>query len=262
MIHLEQLTTSTGTLTFLIVIQFLLTLFATGLLVDYLDKKTTNNIYNTFGNIGLFVSSLIGTPIHELGHLIMALIFKHKIIDFKLFAFKTSGTLGYVNTQHDSNSKYQTVGCFFIGIGPIFSCMTVILASMYFLLPETFISLKALINTTYINSSYNLVDTFKNMLLILFNSSNFTSRNFWLFLAVLLMVATHMSLSTPDIKTASSGLTYFIILLFSIIAVAIFLGKTTSIFYFLNLVIFTCILVAAVSVVAWLISSSIRKCKM
>jgi hypothetical protein len=51
-------------------------------------------------------------------------------------------------------------------------------------------------------------------------------------------------------------------LLFSIIAVAVFLGKTTSIFYFLNLVIFTCILVAAVSVVAWLISLLIRKCKM
>lgn len=257
---MEQLT-GIGIQAIFIVFELLLALYVTGLLVDYLDKKTTNNIYSTFGSIGLFVFSFIGTPIHELGHLIMALIFRHKITDFKLFTFETNGVLGYVNTQHNPNSKYQTVGCFFIGIGPIFSCMAVLLAAMYFLLPETFISLKALINLNYINSSFNLVNTFKNMLLILFNSSNFASGNFWLFLAILLMVATHMSLSQPDIKTASRGLAYLIILLFSIIADAVFAGKVKSVFYFLNLVIFTCILVAAVSVTAWLISSLIRKCK-
>lgn len=257
MIPLKQLT-STGAFALLIVIQFILALFASGLLVDYLNKKTINNIYHTFGNPGVFVCSFIGTPIHELGHLIMAIIFKHKIIDFRLFNFNTSGISGYVNTEHDSNSKYQTVGCFFLGIGPIFSCMIVILASMYILLPETFISFKAMINTTYINNSYALVDTFKNMLLILFNSINFTSINLWLFLAILLLVAPHMSLSTSDIKTASSGLIYFIILLFSIIAVAVFLGKTISILYFSNLAIFTCILVATVSAIAWLISLLMR----
>jgi hypothetical protein len=191
----------------------------------------------------------------------MAVIFSHKITDFKLFTFKTNGVLGYVNTQHNPNSKYQTIGCFFIGIGPIFSCMAVILAAMYYLLPKTFIGLKAVINLTLINSSYNLIDTLKNMLPLLFNDSNFISINFWLFLAILLMTATHMSLSQSDLKTASSGLASLIIVLFLIIALAVFLGKVQSVFYFLNLVIFTCILIATVSVAAWLISSLTIKCK-
>jgi len=68
----------------------------------------------------LYLFAWIGTACHELGHALFCVIFRHKITELKLFSPDTkTGTLGYVSHTYEPGSIYQTIGNFFIGIGPI-----------------------------------------------------------------------------------------------------------------------------------------------
>ena len=66
----------------------------------------------------VFVSSMIGTPIHELSHAIACLLFMHKITKIEMFSPKPNGQLGVVEHSYNPKSFYQKVGLFFIGIAP------------------------------------------------------------------------------------------------------------------------------------------------
>ncbi|MBN3495850.1 hypothetical protein JL456_23925 [Vibrio neptunius] len=66
------------------------------------------------------VFGLVGTPIHELSHLLVALIFGHKITGLKLFSWRTSG---YVSHSYNAHSTFQVAGNFFIAMAPFMACM-------------------------------------------------------------------------------------------------------------------------------------------
>ncbi|AIW22705.1 hypothetical protein F0267_01055 [Vibrio coralliilyticus] len=67
----------------------------------------------------VFMSSMIGTPIHELSHAAACLLFKHKITKIEMFSPKPNGQLGVVEHSYNPMSFYQKVGLFFIGIAPV-----------------------------------------------------------------------------------------------------------------------------------------------
>lgn len=73
------------------------------------------------------LSTLLGTPAHELSHLIFCWVFGHKVTSIKLLdlSFRSS-TLGYVNHQWNTRSWYQSIGCFFIAIAPLFTACAVV----------------------------------------------------------------------------------------------------------------------------------------
>ena len=60
-----------------------------------------------------------GVVIHELSHLLVALIFHHKITHFKLWQISDDGVLGYVNHTYNTQSYYQLLGNVFIGLAPM-----------------------------------------------------------------------------------------------------------------------------------------------
>ncbi|MDV9567654.1 hypothetical protein RHI25_18695 [Clostridioides difficile] len=67
--------------------------------------ESLNNkfIFSSFGKIGIIVTGAIGTFVHELSHLIMCLIFMHKINSVKFFRpieSKNDGILGYVSHSY------------------------------------------------------------------------------------------------------------------------------------------------------------------
>ncbi|MEX0380044.1 metalloprotease family protein [Leuconostoc sp. MS02] len=65
------------------------------------------------------VLGFLGVVIHELSHLLVALIFNHKIVNFKLWQISDDGVLGYVNHTYNPKSFYQRLGNVFIGLAPI-----------------------------------------------------------------------------------------------------------------------------------------------
>lgn len=73
-----------------------------------------------FGGKVIYFSAWLGTPIHELSHAFVCLIFGHKIQRLVLFNPDSRGTLGYVNHAYNNRSIWQVMGNFFIGIAPLF----------------------------------------------------------------------------------------------------------------------------------------------
>ncbi|WP_153448932.1 hypothetical protein [Vibrio algicola] len=70
-----------------------------------------------------YASAMFGTPLHELSHAVMALLFRHKIHKIKFFQFGQDGRLGYVEHNWNRRSIYQSVGMFFIAIAPMLVAM-------------------------------------------------------------------------------------------------------------------------------------------
>ncbi|MCG6230237.1 hypothetical protein [Vibrio furnissii] len=77
-----------------------------------LRHRTVETVYR--------VISLVGVPVHELSHAIVALVFNHRVTKVSLVSFDSrSASLGSVNHQRDRLSMYQNFGMFFIGFAPI-----------------------------------------------------------------------------------------------------------------------------------------------
>lgn len=73
-----------------------------------------------FGSKAVYLTGWVGTPVHEISHVLMCFIFNHKVIDVALFKPEPeSGVLGYVTHSYNSRSLYQRVGCLFVGLAPL-----------------------------------------------------------------------------------------------------------------------------------------------
>ena len=130
-----------------------------------------------------------GVAVHELGHAFFCKVFRHRIVEMKLFSPQPDGTLGYVTHSYDPKSRYQRIGNFFIGTGPIwFGAVFLRLASIL-LLPDD------------ICGSGGLSD----IIAAFFSARFWCSWTSWLWLYLFLTVGSHITLSPPDIDGAWEG---------------------------------------------------------
>lgn len=200
-------------------------LIAVGLLLGWIESVSNRWAYEAFGKPGIILTSCIGTPIHEVGHAIMCLIFGHKINSIKLFDINPENSIiGYVNHSFNKYNLYQRSGNFFISLGPIFSGTATILFFMYMLEPNTFTALQEYIVSVPVEGT-NIVDFIKwsgHSIMIVYagivNSGSVGSRSFWMFLFLAMCTASHIALSKADINNAISGLvvTLLVVVLFNI----------------------------------------------
>ncbi|WP_455538134.1 hypothetical protein [Terrisporobacter sp.] len=222
-----------------------------GYIYSVIEKRNTRYIFSTFGNLGILFTGIIGTSIHEIGHLIMCLIFNHKVINFQLFNFKGykyESTLGYVSHKYNKNSLYQRAGNFFIGIGPIISGTLFMMLSFKLLMPEKFTLLDINYFLLYMNNinietfTLLLINLFKVVFSALFSIHNLGNIKFYIFVYLMISISTHISLSKKDFENSSIGIFSLFIILFlsSLICVTFNLNNFLSIFinYLLYLFIF------------------------
>jgi len=196
-------------------------LMVIGLILGLLESRANSYFFATFGYKGILATAWIGTPIHEMGHALMCLIFGHKIMDMRLLMInRADGTLGYVNHSYNPRSVYQTVGNFFIGIAPIFSGIGALFLSLYYLLPSSFKVFEVYLQKGVLTKSFDLtfVKEFTGASLVLIRSiftlSNLFDPHFWIFLLIAIGVSSHMALSSADIKGATHGLVSLYVVLF------------------------------------------------
>lgn len=222
-----------------------------GFVIEVLNKQSRRLVYRAFGTPGLYVTSFIGTPVHEFGHYIMCKIFRHRVLEVKWFipsAVRQGSVLGYVRHGR-SNRLYQKIGDFFIGIGPlIVGSMVVVLLSRV-LLPDTF---HAILSMSNIN--------FKDIMASIFSLNNLKSFKFWIFIILVVSICSHMSLSREDINNSSFGVvTLFIInLVFSFIIVTMKIDTTmiSKFLYNYNLI---CVILMSVAILIILFTMVISK---
>ncbi len=94
------------------------------MLHQILSHSLGGRIFQSAFARGLFyVSAFFATPVHELSHAVMALLFGHKIQHIQFFQLGHDGRLGYVDHSWNRNSIYQSVGLFFIAIAPILAAI-------------------------------------------------------------------------------------------------------------------------------------------
>ena len=183
-------------------------------LVGFLIHFFSSRFYGMFTNSRAvcLATGFIGTPIHELSHAIMCLIFGHKIQEIKLFQVDDSGTLGYVNHTYKPKNLYHLVGNYFIGVAPLVGGSIFLYLMMWLLLPSSFTVTTILLEDLTQLQQDGLDLTFlvylgKVMATVI--SSIFTYQFGWrsiVFLVLVVCMSLHMNLSQEDVKGSLTAL--------------------------------------------------------
>ena len=161
-------------------------------------------------------TSIIGTPVHEIGHALMCLVFGHRISKIVLWQPRSEdGTLGYVAHTWNGRNLFHNLGNIFIGVGPIFSGVIVISLCLYYGFPGTF--------AAYVAGAESLVNSGAGVQAFLLEGieiipnliGEFTNESFpiWgriLLIIAMLCVSLHINLSPADIKGSLSGIPVYL----------------------------------------------------
>lgn len=224
---------------FLYVLKDLVILVGLPIVIGFILKLTGDKAleYRTRVNRrkGVTVFGYIGTPIHELSHALMALLFGHKINKIVFFKPPSESVnervaLGYVNHSYNPNNLYHRIGLFFIGIAPTIGGVIAIYVVTYFLMPNLFgelyhtYSVGANKGLEGIASIGLLVSQVATTLGVLFSPQNLLNPFFYLYFYIILAIASHMRLSKEDMQGATLGLITIgvLLLIFETIGVILF----------------------------------------
>jgi hypothetical protein len=208
--------------------------FIFGLLIQLVSQFTFRSLEKTFGRWGTYLVAWLGTPVHELGHVVFCIIFRHRIVEMSLFKpDPNTGTLGYVYHRWDRRNPWQVMGNFFIGIGPVVLGSGVLFILFYFLVPggpETWGSILSGMNGAgaggvggYLEA---LWDSSLAMLKTIFILENLAGWRFWVFLYLCICVAANLRLSLADVRGSLSGLLYVLLPFFVVNLVIMLVSET------------------------------------
>ena len=158
---------------------------------SFTARVTFNNLAGAFGtNCGVYTTGWLGTPIHEISHLLACWAFRMKVVEVQLFEPDyQSMSLGYVKYSFNESSVYQRVGCFFVGLAPLAGGMGMILALAWLLIPGFQTLLVDLVSlnpdepvegfTGYLGLA---ADAFLQGIRLVISPSNWTSWQLWIFI--------------------------------------------------------------------------------
>lgn len=172
-----------------------------------------------FGRRVVLVTSVLGTPVHELGHALMCCLFGHRITAMSLWQPRSSdGKLGYVTHAYSKKNPYHVLGNLFIGVGPIFSGLGVLALAMLLGFPQTLSEYtEAALRATASGegSPALLLEGMKLLPHMLRELAFGEVVPLWgraIALVVILAVSQHVSLSPADIKGALTSLPIYLVL--------------------------------------------------
>ncbi len=199
--------------------------FLIGFLLSFFQQKTQTLYRLSVGWQGILWTAWIGTPIHEIGHMLMAILFRHRLRDVSLFRpNKDTGDLGHVGHTFNTKNPYHQIGNFFIGAAPLIFGAIILLLLARFLIPNG----KELVTllTTFTEAPINtLGETMWQIVRTLFAPSHLVSWKFWIFLYISFCIASHIAPSREDRKNMWQGLLWIVGFLFIINSIFVFFGK-------------------------------------
>lgn len=197
---------------FLQLFYFVLLIGVVGYAISLLNRV----FYKLIGDsrTACYATGFLGTPIHELSHAAMCLLFFHRIEEIRLFRIGDDGVLGYVNHSYNSRNVYQRIGNYFIGVAPILCGGAVLFLVMPYLAPSLYLLFDGYVEDfAYLQlQGFGLAEFFAYAFVVMRGmlAALFTFRadgiGLWIFYILALCIALHMNLSGADIKGALPAL--------------------------------------------------------
>lgn len=179
----------------------------------------------------VLVTSIIGTPIHELGHALMCLAFGHRITRMRLWSpGSTDGTLGSVTHRYNHRNPYQVLGLLFIGVGPILLgtlCLTLTLRLCFPAALRGHMEATAALLSDGAEAGAIVAEAWRLPLRLLRELFGGGSVPVWARVAgvlVLLSVSLHMEISPQDLKSALRALPLYGLVVLAVTLVCALLG--------------------------------------
>ncbi|EGR0468545.1 hypothetical protein FG064_16235 [Vibrio cholerae] len=193
-----------------------------------LSHRASRLTYRTLG--------LIGTPLHEISHLITALLFGHKIKSVKLFAWNNDA---YVIHSYNPKSLWHSFGCLFIAISPFITSAMLIQLIMGDLITQyLWIPKMGMIDMA------GLLSQLPEMLRILLLESH------WWEITIVLIVSFYCTPSNSDFSNAIKSI---LMSLPSLIAMIIALDYLFDLSQLIAIVMIMTLLNLVSATIAWLI---------
>ncbi|MBQ9760334.1 MAG: hypothetical protein IJW16_03175 [Clostridia bacterium] len=169
-----------------------------------------------FGKI-FDLTAAIGTPIHELGHAIMCLIFAHRITRIKLWSpSHEGGVYGYVEHNYNRKNPWARLGSLFIGVGPIFSGLAVTVLMLWLCFPSEwggYLDASRAMLATQSAGFGDYLSTVVSLFLDIFRAFGDNWVRSLIGILIILPVSLHVSLSWQDIKSAAGALPLYLLLI-------------------------------------------------
>ncbi len=187
--------------------------FVIGYLLSKLNHHIQSNYYKLGGWHAILFTAWIGTPLHELGHALMCILFHHKIESMSLFKpNRETGGLGYVNHSFNPHSLYQKVGNFFIGAAPLIVGTTFLTLAARYLLHNGR-AVMGILSHSSDGPAMLLVPA--EAVVNIFGGAQLTDPLFWIFILLSISITAHIAPSKKDLLGMYSGLIWiaFILLL-------------------------------------------------
>lgn len=187
---------------------------------------------------GIYLSAgLIGTPLHEISHLLVAICSGHRITGIKLFSWNSGA---YVMHEYNPRSTFHQLGSFFIAIAPlVFSVL-----SVHLLLLSEF--------TVRISLVRDPVDTFIDVLTdIPYLVLNIVLVSDPLNLLLVTLICFYCVPSNSDFTNAAKGSLYGAFLLVIVLIVVIAITEGDGLAQFVGTIVVSSVITSAISVVGW-----------
>ena len=207
----------------------------------------------------LDVTSAIGTPIHELGHALMCPLFCHKIKKIRLWSpTAQGGTYGYVEHSYSKKNVWAVFGNLFIGVGPIFSGLGVVVLTLCLCFPNEW---SEYLNATSAFSATGggVRELSESVFYLLVSVVRALGGVWWralLGIVVILSVALHVTLSWADVRSSLIALPIYLLLSAIFAAVTFAMGvkdMVTQALLLFNLRVFSLFCVVIAFAAVWVV---------
>ncbi len=178
-----------------------------------------------------WITSALGTPVHELGHAVMCLLFLHRITAIKLWDPRAeNGCYGYVEHSYSGKNLWARLGNLPIGLGPLLSGLGVTVLVLWLCFPELWQNYLIYSGELIRSGNFSLGNLSQGILSLFFGLPGAFRRHWIRSLigtVILLSVSLHVSLSWKDVQSSLPALPAWLGILF-LLALCTFFNRAGS----------------------------------